>query len=322
MVQKKINLFHRGGGGVDIKWNGPLQEQLRAEQQQVMNLQTRLETSEAQIRTMEQQLTNLRGDLAEQQRARTTRPAQRTGRGRLTSSARQEQQPRMQRQRVMRELRAMTEQGIGAQNWTNDNSRDWVINRHEIERTSVELGRGGWGVVFRGKFRRCDVAVKEMYENILSPENRQLFEREVDIASKCRHPCLLQFIGATTDERPLLVTEIMECSLRARLDNRGDRPLSEQEISVISLDVARALNYLHGKAPPIIHSDISSANVLLWRQGNQWRGKVSDYGTANFVRQSTRNNAGAPTYCAPEFLHEVRNQPISCKVSYTFNSFE
>ena len=198
----------------------------------------------------------------------------------------------------------------------SDNPPDWVINRNEIQKTGEELGRGAWGNVVRGKFRRCDVAIKEMYEDILSPQNKHLFEREVDIASKCRHPCLLQFIGATNDERPLLVTELMDCSLRARLYNTDEPPLSEAEVSVISLDVARAVNYLHQKKPtPMIHHDVSSANVLLWRQGNQLRGKLSDYGTANFARQSTRDSPGAAIYCAPEFLNEALNQPISCKVS-------
>ena len=68
-----------------------------------------------------------------------------------------------------------------------------------------------------------------------------------------------------------------------------EHPLTENEISLISLDVAQALNYLHKNRP-----DISSSTVLLWRQGDQWRAKVSDYGTANFVRQSTRNDPGAP----------------------------
>ena len=38
-----------------------------------------------------------------------------------------------------------------------------------------------------------------MYDEIMSDRNRHMFEREVDMASKCRHPCLLQFIGATAD---------------------------------------------------------------------------------------------------------------------------
>ena len=163
--------------------------------------------------------------------------------------------------------------------------RDWVINRNEIQFTrNQQLGEGAWGIVYRGKFHGCDVAVKEIHPDIMSDRNRHLFEREVDMASRCRHPCLLQFIGATTDnERPLLVTEIMDCSLRARPQN--EPPLYAEEVCDISLDVARALNYLHQKREPIIHHDISSANVLLWQQGDQWRAKVSDYGTANlYVR--------------------------------------
>jgi len=200
--------------------------------------------------------------------------------------------------------------------YQRDNPRDWILNRNEIHLTSHRLGRGAWGSVCRGKFRGCDVAVKQMYEALNSDHSRLLFEREVHIASKCRHPCLLQLIGATADDNPpLVVTEIMDCSLRERLYSDDEPPLSTEEVFVISLDVARALNYLHQKPNPIIHSDISSANVLLWRHGNQWRGKVSDYGTANFVRQSTRNDVGAVIYCAPELVNEASDHPISCKVS-------
>ena len=193
--------------------------------------------------------------------------------------------------------------------------RDWVITSDEIEiRRDQQLGEGAWGIVYRGKFQGCDVAVKEIHPIIMSDRIRQLFEREVDIASRCRHPCLLQFIGATTGERPLLVTEIMECSLRARLYNQTDPLLSDPEITTIALDVAKALNYLHHKRDPIIHHDISSGNVLLRRQGDQWRAKVSDYGTAHFVRQSSINYAGNAVYCAPESLREDPSKPISCKV--------
>ncbi|XP_078363907.1 uncharacterized protein LOC144648151 [Oculina patagonica] len=195
------------------------------------------------------------------------------------------------------------------------NSRDWVINLNEISLMRDErLGKGAWGSVYQGKFRRCNVAVKQIHNEVL---NRAYFEREVGIASRCRHPCLLQFIGATNDQRPLIVTELMEGSLRSLYE---ERPLTEREISVFSLDVAQALNYLHLFNPnPIIHRDISSANVLLWRQGDQWRGKVSDYGTANFVRQCTRDDPGAVIYCAPETLSVAQNQIISCKVDvYSF----
>ena len=188
---------------------------------------------------------------------------------------------------------------------------DWVISRHQIPMTEKCLGEGGSGKVVEGKYCRCTVAIKQIYEDLLksSPYYRELFEREMNIASRCRHPCLLQFIGATNDEEsPLFVTELMETSLRKLVE---ERPLSRSETSVISLDVARALNYLHLKKPrPIIHRDISSANVLLWRQNDQWRGKVSDYGAANFAKATMTACPGAQIYRAPEAVTKRQNLKV------------
>ena len=193
-------------------------------------------------------------------------------------------------------------------------SRDWVISRDEILTTDTCLGVGGWGTVLLGKFRGCKVAVKQIHELILSPHNRRLFEREMNIASRCRHPCLLQFIGATNDEgTPLFVTELMESSLRTLLEQQL---LPTSDICILSVDIAQALNYLHLSKPPIIHRDISSANVLLWRQGEQWRGKVSDYGTANFMQQIMTVAPGAMIYSAPEALTSNQTIKVSCSLKY------
>ena len=193
-------------------------------------------------------------------------------------------------------------------------SRDWVISRDEILITDTCLGVGGWGTVLLGKFRGCKVAVKQIHELILSPHNRRLFEREMNIASRCRHPCLLQFIGATNDEgTPLFVTELMESSLRTLLEQQL---LPTSDICILSVDIAQALNYLHLSKPPIIHRDISSANVLLWRQGEQWRGKVSDYGTANFMQQIMTVAPGAMIYSAPEALTSNQTIKVSCSLKY------
>ncbi|KAL9971615.1 hypothetical protein ACROYT_G017804 [Oculina patagonica] len=193
-------------------------------------------------------------------------------------------------------------------------SPDWVISRDQIQLTDKLLGRGGWSVVVEGKYCGCAVAVKQLHELILSPHNRSLFEREMDIASRCRHPCLLQFIGGTNDEgSPLFVTELMESSLRALLEQR---PLSAKEVFVVSLDVARALSYLHQKKPPILHRDISSANVLLWRQGDQWRGKVSLGMSATYsVKRRMSIGPGSVIYSAPETL--TSNQTFKVDV-YSF----
>ena len=279
------------------------EKQLRKSARLVADMQSQLEEKEHQLTTMATQLHEFQNQEE------------------LVSQLQEQLRNKEQKMAVMREELSQTQQresGLKCilSSFQQDSSRDWVINRREIQLSNQELGRGAWGSVLRGTFRGCDVAVKQMHLKITSDFNRHLFEREVDMASKCRHPCLLLFIGATIDDKlPLLVTEIMDCSLRNRLYESEQPPLCAAEVSVVSLDVARALNYLHEKATPIIHRDISSGNVLLWRCGNQWRAKVSDYGTANLVSQSERNELGTALYSPPECLTEDPNRPISCKVS-------
>ena len=246
---------------------------VREKQWQLRELRQRKENSQRQLRETRQQLTNCLGQVSELQLSLSTA------------------------QQTISQLRSLE-------------TRDWVIPRDEIQITDECLGRGGWGSVNEGTYCGCTVAVKEIHELILSPHNIRRFEREMDIASKCRHPHLLQFIGATIDEgSPLFVTELMEKSLRALLEQRQ---LSETEIRVISLDVARALDYLHQKKrEPIIHRNVSSANVLLWRQGDQWRAKVSDYGTANFIQQTMTVAPGVMIYSAPEALTSHQTVKVS-----------
>ena len=281
--------------------------QLRQMTQQFTNVQGQLQERDEELRQTTQQLTNVQGQLGEltQQLTNSQRQLQEKDEENTTM----EEQLREKEQEVNElEISLSTAQQALSER-PRQQSPDWVISRDQIQLTEKCIGKGGWGSVVEGKYCGCTVAVKQIYEVLLnlSSHNREMFEREMSIASKCRHPCLLQFIGATNDEgSPLFVTELMETSLRKLLEQRS---LSTAEVAVISLDVARALNYLHQKKPrPIIHRDISSANVLLWRQADQWRGKVSDYGAANFMQHTLSVCPGAAVYSAPEAL--TKNQTV------------
>ena len=185
----------------------------------------------------------------------------------------------------------------------------WVIEREEIQMTQEVVGRGGWGEVKVGVFRGTRVAVKCLYELILSQYNLELFSREMDIASRVRHPNLLQFIGATRVGNPMIVAELMPTSLRKEMDKN---PLTRLQILGISRDVASALNYLHLWRPePILHRDVGSPNILLEPSGhNQWKGKLSDYGSANIQHQiSSTVGPGNPAYAAPESRYPNDHSP-------------
>ena len=295
---------------------GQLQEkdgQLREKTQQLASVVWQLQERDGQLRQKRNQLTDFRRQLQERDEQL------RQKRNQLTDVRRQLHETNEEFTSLEHEIDELETSLSAAQRALNERSRpqtpDWVIPRNQIQLTDKCLGKGGWGSVIEGKYCGCAVAVKQMYELILSDHNRRLFEREMSIAARCRHPCMLQFIGATNDEgSPLFVTELMESSLRALLEQR---PLSSSEVSVISLDVARALNYLHLKKPsPIIHRDISSANVLLWRQADQWRGKVSDYGTANVLQQTMTVSPGAMIYSAPEAHTRYQTVKVCLKIEY------
>ena len=301
--------------------------QLRVKTQQLTNVQGQMQERDGELREMRNQLTDVRRQLQErdgQLRERDGQVSQITKqltrvRGQLQEKTEEFTSLERQLRTKQHEIDELETSLSAAQRALNERSRhqtpDWVIPRDQIQLTDKCLGKGGWGSVIEGKYCGCAVAVKQIHELILSDHNRRLFEREMSIAARCRHPCLLQFIGATNDEgSPLFVTELMESSLRALLEQR---PLSSLEVSVISLDVARALNYLHLKKPsPIIHRDISSANVLLWRQADQWRGKVSDYGTANVLQQTMTVGPGAMIYSAPEAHTKHQTVKVCLKIEY------
>ena len=185
----------------------------------------------------------------------------------------------------------------------------WVVQRDEIQLTEEQLGAGGWAVVKVAIFRGQRVAAKCLHNQIISAHNVRLFTREMNMAAHARHPNLLQFIGATMDNNPIILTEFMPTSLRRVLEQGN--PLSHGQIISIVSDVARALNYLHLTSPdPIIHRDVSSANVLLKSSaGDNYEAKLSDYGSANFVRYATTVGPGNPLYSAPEVNDPKQHSP-------------
>ncbi len=178
----------------------------------------------------------------------------------------------------------------------------WLVQRREILMTNQKLGGGGWGEVMVANFRGLQVAAKVLYRVLQSPYYHSAFVREMNMASRVRHPNLVQFIGASMDEEMVILMELMPTSLREYLSSSAPVVPSAAFRVSVSLDVARALNYLHLMKPhPIIHRDISSANVLLEPLSDQkWRAKLTDYGSVNLQSQINTENPGNPVYSAPE----------------------
>lgn len=190
----------------------------------------------------------------------------------------------------------------------------WKISCKDVEvRLSEELGRGAWGVVYKGMFRGQSVAVKQIHELIRSQTYLEALNQEINVMANLRHPNLLQFIGAVLDGPPMIVTEVMDMSLRDAYEKKVLTPDPSCRPVILSImrDVAVGLNYLHCLPEPIIHRDLSSSNVLLESKGpERWKTKISDFGSAKKVRLAVTKAPGAQVYSAPEALLDItRSDP-------------
>ena len=133
------------------------------------------------------------------------------------------------------------------------------------------------------------------------------------IAAHLRHPKLVLFIGAVTTGNLTIVTELMETSLRSELEHGR---LKEAHLLPIGRDIACALCYLHSLPEPIIHRDVSSANVLLNSRQGGWTAKLGDYGSANFQAKLQTVGPGCPVYASPEASRPEEQGPKMDVYSY------
>ena len=187
----------------------------------------------------------------------------------------------------------------------------WKISRERIKLGKV-IGGGGWGAVLEGDLK---VAFKQFYPAIIvSSQNLARLRREMEMLARIRHPNLVQFIGVVFEDDdnadihanpPYILTELLDMSLREAYE-KGQ--VSDDNLCPIFQDTARALDYLHRRHEPIVHRDVSSANVLLKRLPNgMWLAKVSDLGSANLAKDAFTKNEGAIIYCAPEAFTDKGN---------------
>uniref|UniRef100_A0A8D8DSJ1 non-specific serine/threonine protein kinase n=2 Tax=Culex pipiens TaxID=7175 RepID=A0A8D8DSJ1_CULPI len=145
-----------------------------------------------------------------------------------------------------------------------------------------ELGRGGFGIVYKGFFKLTHVAIKKIKginTESARTELRQSFN-ELKYLNSCRHENVVPLLGCCLEQNePCLVYQLMP---GGSLDNRlfpkttNARPLSMLDRIKIAKGTAKGLQYLHTfTAKPIIHGDIKPGNILL---DNNNEPKIGDFG--------------------------------------------
>ncbi|MFF2107130.1 protein kinase domain-containing protein [Rhodococcus koreensis] len=168
---------------------------------------------------------------------------------------------------------------------------------------AVEIGHGGFGVVYRCAQQTLDrtVAVKVLTAD-LDEENRARFFREQRAMGRLTgHPNIVNVleVGATASGRPYIVMPYHpQESLDARLRRSG--PLSLADTLRIGVKMAGALETAHRLG--ILHRDVKPANILLTDYGEP---ALADFGIAHIsggFHTGTGTVTGSPAFTAPEVL--------------------
>lgn len=165
------------------------------------------------------------------------------------------------------------------------------------------LGRGGMGVVLRGRDPDLNrfVAIKALGPQWASSEvARKRFAREAQAAAAVVHPNVIAIHQVQSHGRlPFLVMALVPGeSLQQRLAVRGTLELVE--ILRIGMQIAAGLAAAHEQG--LVHRDVKPANILL--EPGIERVLITDFGLARAADDRTLTQwgviAGTPAYMSPE----------------------
>ena len=176
-------------------------------------------------------------------------------------------------------------------------------SQYEVEK---EIGRGGMGIVYKGRDKRLKrpVAIKLLPPELaFRSEIRSRFLREAEMAAQLSHPHIVPIYSV--DEREGLVYFVMALvegeNLATRIATRG--PVPPDEARRILREVGDALAYAH--AQNTVHRDIKPDNILI--DGATGRTMVTDFGIARAVTEGAEQKLtgtgiaiGTPAFMSPE----------------------
>jgi serine/threonine protein kinase len=137
-------------------------------------------------------------------------------------------------------------------------------NRYRVVRL---LGKGGMGAVYEAidQCVNCLVALKQTIVN--ATEHLQAFQREASLLANLRHAALPKVSDFFSEggNYYLVMEHITGDDLYTLLEKRK-RPFDVKDVVRWGDELLKALEYLHGQSPPILHRDIKPPNLKLTKQ--------------------------------------------------------
>jgi len=189
----------------------------------------------------------------------------------------------------------------------NDKLNGWkpCLEIDTKDLTYVEkITEGGYGIVYLGKWRETQVAIKEIKMEYVTQDKLDEFLTECSTMEMVRHPNITLFLGACTKPPKIcIVLEYCEMGSLWTLLHFTKTELPWKLRKQIALDIARSVNYLHCFPTPLLHRDLKSLNVLL---DNNLTAKLADFGWARMKETVMTGRIGTYQWMAPEVIASSR----------------
>lgn len=174
-----------------------------------------------------------------------------------------------------------------------------------------ELGRGGFGVVYRAtqSILKREVALKAILPQYANEPNFiRRFEREAETVAALEHPYIVPLFDFWRDPEGayLVMRFIRGGSLEKYLENSS---LSLTQVITLFDNIGNALYVAHRRG--VVHRDIKPANILLDEESNAY---LTDFGIAKsprFDSETSEGVTGTLLYAAPEQVQEEAVSPYT-----------
>jgi len=155
---------------------------------------------------------------------------------------------------------------------------------------------GGFGKVYKAKWRNDDVAVKVITVGDEGVSDEVMCEASITISLK--HENVIKLFGITKVMGDQLGI-VMELAEHGSLDNWIGK-IDQDKMTKIAMGIISGLEYVHLRK--VIHRDIKPKNILMFGPEDDMIPKISDFGVSKVIKTTAvpKTRVGEELYMAPE----------------------
>lgn len=183
----------------------------------------------------------------------------------------------------------------------------------EFDKGTVEIGKGGFGIVTKGRLKDQEVAVKQYIIKKTSDEDEDMQKLFINCIKEMKNmeelqngANILKFLTTFyVNNQLFIITELCNGgNLRELLHSNVVFPINRRIECLIQ--IAEGLQHMHSFNPPFIHHDIKALNILLVSKfdANKYNEvKICDFGITK--QRALIGLFGTPAWVCPEMLKNI-----------------